>query len=253
MVPRPVFLRWWMAARMEAGDQVARLPVNDPVGALGGMPAHVLVHTGYRSESGVGLAQDVVGTAEDLRTVAETAAPDIDEPGVDFTQVAVAHFPLVESPRPVQLGQPVGFFHQPVEDIHHLRDVVIHGQKILVGVGVGETQAGAGHGTGVVERIQVGLVERGGVPHGVTHPRHLDLDALGPQFGQVGHRVGREDIHGAAQPPDPFERCGLGVFIAHIEELLAVLLVGHLHLIHLTFALGARQVFYACYSWVFCH
>ncbi len=104
----------------------------------------------------MGLAQDVVGAAEDFRPVAETAAPDIDEPGVDFTQVAVAHLPLVERPRPVQLGQPVGFLDQPVKLLHHLRDVVIHGHKVLVGVGVGEAQAGAGHGTGVVERIQVG-------------------------------------------------------------------------------------------------
>ena len=75
-----------------AGDQVAGLPVNDPVGLLGGMAAHVLVHTGDRGESGVGLAQNVVGTAENLGTVTETAAPDIDEPGVDFGQVAGSSF-----------------------------------------------------------------------------------------------------------------------------------------------------------------
>ena len=131
--------------------------------------------------------------------------------------------------------------------------MVVHGQKVLVGVGVGEPETGSGHGTRVVERIQIALVKRRGVPHGIPHPGHLDLDHLGTMFGKVGHRMGREDIHGAAQPLDAFERRGFGVFIAHVKSLLAVLLVGHLKLFHFTLALGAWQVFYACYSWVFCH
>jgi len=131
--------------------------------------------------------------------------------------------------------------------------VVVHGQKVLVGVGVGETQTGAGHGPGVVERIQIALVKRRGVPHGIPHPGHLDLDHLGTQFGQVGNRMGREDIHGAAQPLDAFERLGLGVLIAHVKEILAILFIRHLHLVHFALTFGAWQVFYACYSWVFCH
>src|SRR5208282_5145637 len=66
-----------------AAYEVAGLPVNDPVGALGAVSSHVLVHAGYGGEPGVRLAQDVIGTAKYFGTVPETAAPNIDEPGID--------------------------------------------------------------------------------------------------------------------------------------------------------------------------
>ncbi len=191
------------------GDQGAGGPVDDPVGGLEGMPTHVLVHPGDRGEAGVGLAQDIVGAAKDLGPIAKAAAPHVDEPRVDLLEGPVAHLPPVERPGPVQLGQPVALPDQVVEYFPHLRDVVVHRQVELVDVRPEEAETGPGHRTGVVQRIQVRLVEGGGVPHGVPHPRDLDLDHLGPQLGQVGRGVGREDIHGTAQPPDPLQRLGL--------------------------------------------
>ena len=43
-----------------AADQVARLPVTDPVGLLRGIAAHGIVRTGYGGETDVHLAQDRV-------------------------------------------------------------------------------------------------------------------------------------------------------------------------------------------------
>ena len=116
MVPSPVLCRQFRAARMAAGDLGAGVPVDAPVGGLGGVAAEVLVGPGDAGQPGVGLPQDVVGAAEDLGAVAEAAAPDIDEPGVDLLDVAVALFPAVEGAVAVALGQAVGHLHQVVED-----------------------------------------------------------------------------------------------------------------------------------------
>ncbi len=179
------------------GDQGPGSPVDDPVGVLGAVSPHVLMHAGDGSKPGVGLSQDVVGAAEDLGPVAEAASPHVDEPRVDLLEIPVAHLPPVEGSGPVELRQPVAHLDEPVEDVHHLGDVVVHAQIEFVDVRTQEAEAGSGHRPRVVEGIQVRLVERGGVPHGVTHPRDLDLDHLGPELGQVGRRVRREDVHGA--------------------------------------------------------
>ena len=191
------------------GDQGAGGPVDDPVGGLGAVPPHILGHTGDGRKPGVGLPQDVVGAAEDLRPIAKAAAPHVDESGVDLLECPVAHLPPVEGPGPVQLGETVAHLDQPVEGLLHLGDVVVQRQVQLVDVRPQEAETGPGHRPGVVEGIQVRLVERGGVPHGITHPRDLDFDHLGPELGQIGRGVRREDIHGAAQPPDPLQGLGL--------------------------------------------
>ncbi len=86
-----------MQGRQHAhGDLGAGVPVNDPVGGLGGVAAEVLVGAGDAGKAGVGLPQDVIGAAEDLGAVTEAAAPDVDEAGVDLHEIAVALLPAVE-------------------------------------------------------------------------------------------------------------------------------------------------------------
>ena len=85
-----------MAARAATVIWVPDEPVDDPVGGLGGMAAKVLVRAGDGGQAGVGLTQNIVGAAEDLGAIAETAAPDIDKPGVEFLQIPIALFPFVK-------------------------------------------------------------------------------------------------------------------------------------------------------------
>ena len=77
----------------------------------------ILVHAGYRSEPGVGLAQDVVRAAKTLGSVAKAAAPYGDEPWIDLQQIAITLLPSVEGARPVALGQSVGHLDQCVEGL----------------------------------------------------------------------------------------------------------------------------------------
>ncbi len=134
------------------GDLGAGVPVDAPVGVLGAVAAHELVHAGDRGQTRVGLPQDVVGAAEALGPIPEAAAPDIDEPGVELLDEAIALFPAVEGPGPVALGETVGHLDQPVEGLLHLREVVVHAEIVLIDVGVREAVTGAGHGPGVVQR-----------------------------------------------------------------------------------------------------
>jgi hypothetical protein len=90
-----------------------------------------------------------------------------------------------------------------------------------------------------MQRIEIGLVEGRGVLHGIAHAGHLELVDLGPQLRQVGHRVGREDIHGAAHPADALQGLGFAHLMTRSEGGPAVVLIGHLHLGQLFVALGA--------------
>ena len=89
------------------------------------------------------------------------------------------------------------------------------------------------------------------MPHGITHPRHLHLDHLSPELGQIADGMRREDVHGGAHPPDALQRLGLAELIARIELGLTVILIGHLHLVELFLALGARQILKSCFTWIF--
>ncbi len=129
--------------------------------------------------------------------------------------------------------------------------MVVHGDVVLVGIGVQIPHTRTGHGPGIVQGIEVGLVKWSTVAHGITHPRHLHLDHLGPELSQIADGMRREDVHGGAHPPDALERLGLAELIARIELSLTVILIGHLHLIELFLALGARQILKSCFTWIF--
>ena len=235
------------------GDLGSGIPVNAPVGMFGAVAAHKVMHTGDRSQPGVGLSQNIVGSAEDFGPVAETAAPHIDEPGVQLLKVQITLFPLIKGSGTIALGQSVGHFYQAVKGLVHLVQVIIHGNVELAGVGAQVAQAGTGHGPGIVQRIEIGLVERSTVPHGVTHPRHFYLDHLSPQLSQVRDGMGCEDIHGGAQPADALQGLGFFMFVARIKSSPAKFFIGHLHFFELFLALGAWQIFYSCFSQIFCH
>ena len=141
------------------GDLGAGVPVDAPVGVLGAVAAKTLMEAGYRGQPGVGLPQNVVGAAKDLGPVTKTAAPDIDEPGVHFLEEAVTLVPPVKGAGAVAFGKPIGHLHQGVEGLLHLVQVVVHGDVVLVGIGVQIPHTCTGHGPGVVQGIEIGLVE----------------------------------------------------------------------------------------------
>ncbi len=98
------------------GDLGAGVPVDDPVGGFGGMAAKVLVSPGDGGQAGVGLTQNIIGAAENLGAITETATPDIDKSRVKFLQMPIALFPFVKGAVAVALGQAVALPHQVVEN-----------------------------------------------------------------------------------------------------------------------------------------
>ncbi len=120
--------------------------------------------------------------------------------------------------------------------------MIVQRNEILIAIGVDVAKAGAGHGTGVMQRIEIGFVEGRGVPHGIAHPGHFDLNDFGPQFGHVRDRVGGKDVHGAAHPTDTLQGIRLDELVTHIEDFFTVFFEGGLHLLEFFLAFGAVEI-----------